>query len=152
MKRFNLRASFAALVFVGAVVAPAAQAGGISGGLNVGAGIVTGNSGISGTTTSTAVSNLSGTGTSQYSTTANAGGNTFVGGTIGKNGMSTSQMQSSYTNVNTAGSISGNAQPLDSTGLIANGAGSYANVNTAANVSGSFAKFGAAGDAFAKGF
>lgn len=152
MKRFNLRALVASLVLAGAAVSPAAHAVDVSAGLNVGAGIVTSQSAISGTTTSTAVSNLAGTGSSNYKTNATGGGTTYTGGTIDANGQGLAQNQTSYATVATSGKITGGAQPFDSQGLTSNGAGSYSNIATAANVSGTFVKFGAGGNAYAHGF
>ncbi len=125
MKR-NLIAALLALAFT----APA-FAGGVSigGSAQLATGTIVGTAGISGTTSSTAVSNLAGTGTSQYQSTASTGGNVQMTGNF-QNGVNSGVTQASFANVATSGSISGNAQPM-SGDLTANGAGSYANTATA---------------------
>lgn len=122
------RIAIAAILTFSAI---AAQAGTVSvgGSAQLSTGTIVGTSGISGTTSSTAVSNLSGTGTSQYQSSAATGGNVQMTGNF-SGGVNSGVTQSSFANVNTSGSISGNAQPMDGS-LTANGAGSFANTATA---------------------
>jgi hypothetical protein len=159
-----VRNSIGAVAFAVACIAasfsPLANAHDVaSGALNLGGtfstGTIVSNSGITGNTESTAVSNLAGTGTSQYRTSAQTGGQTIIGGTIGSASTVGNVNQSSYANVNTTGSISGNAQPMDGA-LTANGAGSYADTKTAAVETTTFNAVGAnlnlAGSLQLKGF
>jgi hypothetical protein len=151
----QIKATIAAIALL---AMSAAHAGGTSayGGVNVqiGVGGISGSSSNYGSTTSTAVSNLAGAGKSQFQTEANTGGSTLIGGSITGTGVSSVQEQSSYANVDTSGSISGNAQAYGAGGLIDNGAGSFANTNTNAGVDTSFQSFGGgvSGSIFAKGF
>lgn len=117
-----LASMFGTLAYAGSV------SGGLGGTAQISSGTITGAGGISGNTESTAVSNLNGTGTSQYNTQATTGGNVQMTGNF-QNGVNTGVTQSSFASVNTAGSISGNAQPM-SGDLTANGAGSFADTKT----------------------
>jgi hypothetical protein len=147
-----MKKALIALAVFAAFGMSAVRAESISGGLNVAAGTISGQSAITGSSNSTAVSNLAGSGSSNFSTANQTGASTIVGGKIGANGLTTTGSQSTYSTIQTSGGITGGAQPFDSTGAISNGAGSFGKTDTAISVSGNFAKFGVAGNAFAKGF
>lgn len=131
VRGFSMNASRIAIAALLAFSAIAAQAGtvNVGGSAQLSTGTIVGTGGISGTTSSTAVSNLAGTGTSQFQSNASTGGNVQMTGNF-NGGVNSGVTQSSFANVATSGSISGNAQPMQGD-LTSNGAGSFANTATA---------------------